>query len=240
MFVERETLIAWLAEGLSLEQIGRRVGLDHSTVGYWVKKHDLKATHADRCAPRGGIDRDVLKALAAQGLSMVDIAGRLNVGVSTVRYWAAKHELTVQTARGTRTRLAREAREAGFAVVVMRCRVHGDTKFRVHAYGRSRCLRCRSEAVVRRRRKVKRTLVAEAGGRCVLCGYNRCVEALEFHHLDRETKAFAISHRGVARALDSARREAAKCVLVCANCHAEVEAGHVSLASGQAMYHIPG
>lgn len=194
-----------------------------------VNKYDLRAAHSDRFSPKGGLSRDVLERFAEQGIPMVGIAQRLGVSVSTVRYWVTKHQLTMPTARGERTRRARAARDAGVNVAVMECPIHGETEFRIYAYGRSRCLRCRAEAVIRRRRKVKRILVEEAGGQCALCRYNRCVEALGFHHLEPSSKAFAISHRGVTRALDSARREAAKCVLLCANCHAEVEAGHVAL-----------
>jgi hypothetical protein len=64
-----------------------------------------------------------------------------------------------------------------------------------------RCAKCAGEAVSRRRRKVKRILVAEAGGMCRLCGYDRCIAALEFHHLDRADKRFSLSYRGVSRAL---------------------------------------
>ena len=63
-----------------------------------------------------------------------------------------------------------------------------------------------------------------------MCGYDRCVGALEFHHLVPAEKRFSLSHRGVARSLEKARAEASKCVLLCANRHAEVEAGLVSLA----------
>ena len=76
-----------------------------------------------------------------------------------------------------------------------------------------------------RRRRVKRILVAEHGGSCRLCGYSRSTVALQFHHVDPITKSFALSTQGVARSLEKAREEARKCVLVCANCHAEVEAG---------------
>lgn len=88
-----------------------------------------------------------------------------------------------------------------------------------------RCLKCRAEAVVARRRSVKATLVAEAGGGCALCGYSRSMAALQFHHLDAAAKEFHISHRGVTRSIAAARAEARKCVLLCANCHAEVGAG---------------
>ena len=86
-------------------------------------------------------------------------------------------------------------------------------------------MECRAEAVVRRRRKVKEILVVDAGGACVLCGYDRCVRALHFHHRKPEVKAFALSGRGYTRGIESLRVEAGKCVLLCSNCHAEVEGG---------------
>jgi hypothetical protein len=72
---------------------------------------------------------------------------------------------------------------------------------------------------------VKQILVEEAGGACALCGYDRHVGALQLHHIDRSTKRFSMSLRGVARSLERSQAEAAKCVLLCSNCHAEVEAG---------------
>ena len=82
-----------------------------------------------------------------------------------------------------------------------------------------------------RRRRMKETLVAEAGGACRICGYDRCLRAMQFHHLDPATKCFAVSQNGVTLALAAARAEASKCVLLCANCHAEVESGLVDLSS---------
>jgi hypothetical protein len=79
--------------------------------------------------------------------------------------------------------------------------------------------------VARRRRKVKTILVAEAGGACMLCGYDRHPGALQFHHRDPAQKRFSLSAQGVTRSLERAREEARKCALLCANCHAEVEAG---------------
>jgi hypothetical protein len=79
--------------------------------------------------------------------------------------------------------------------------------------------------VTARRRRVKQLLIEEAGGQCILCGYDRFPGALHFHHLDPAQKSFAVSLQGVTRSLEKARAEAAKCVLMCANCHAEVEGG---------------
>lgn len=71
-------------------------------------------------------------------------------------------------------------------------------------------------------------LVAEAGGGCSLCGYARYVGALHFHHVDPAAKSFEIGG-GATRSLARNRQEAAKCVLLCSNCHAEVEAGLISV-----------
>jgi hypothetical protein len=92
-----------------------------------------------------------------------------------------------------------------------------------------RCSRCRSEHVTERRRRVKLQLIREAGGACIICGYDRCPGALQFHHVEPSEKAFHISGRGVTRALEAARLEAQKCVLLCASCHAEVERGFADL-----------
>jgi hypothetical protein len=75
-----------------------------------------------------------------------------------------------------------------------------------------------------RRRTIKEILVREAGGRCQICGYDRYSAALQFHHVDPGAKSFGLALRGVTRSLDRCREEARKCVLLCANCHAEVEA----------------
>ena len=87
------------------------------------------------------------------------------------------------------------------------------------------------QRVAARRRRIKEILVAEAGGRCRVCGYDIYIGALQFHHQDPTAKRFTVSRGGTTGSLDSMREEARKCVLLCANCHAEVEAGLVLLAS---------
>ena len=76
---------------------------------------------------------------------------------------------------------------------------------------------------------MKQILVQEAGGACRACGYDRNVRGLHFHHLDPSLKRHEINARGAAMALELLRTEVRKCVLLCANCHAEVEAGLISL-----------
>lgn len=81
---------------------------------------------------------------------------------------------------------------------------------------------------IKRRREQKRKLIAHLGGKCVICGYDKYDGALEFHHVDPTLKEFQISHRQGA-AWAKVVMEAEKCVLLCSNCHREVEAGIVEL-----------
>ena len=119
------------------------------------------------------------------------------------------------------------------------CSSHGVTEFANYANGGGRyrwqCKRCIGEAVTRRHQKMRRTLIAEAGGACVLCGYDRCVFSLHFHHVDPATKSFQMTV-AVGRSLAAFRAEARKCVLLCANCHGEVEAGMVQSPPAGTVY----
>ena len=113
--------------------------------------------------------------------------------------------------------------------MVRHCRRHGWVPFGLYSAGPGRgerwsCTRCVGEAVTRRHQKVKATLVRENGGCCAVCGYGATPYNLHFHHVDPATKSFSVNMaRG--KSLATFRAEAAKCVLVCANCHGEIEAG---------------
>ena len=71
--------------------------------------------------------------------------------------------------------------------------------------------------------------VSYKGGCCQVCGYDRCIEALEFHHLDPSQKDFGISKKGYTRSWEKVKEEVEKCILLCANCHREAHAGKLQL-----------
>lgn len=227
MFVQRDDLKRWLEDGLSLNQISALTGRDASTVGYWIQKHGLVANGRAKFAARGGIGREELEPLVAGGATLREIAATLDRSIPTVRYWIAKHGL--EAPHAVRRREREIARADGRRTISGNCRVHGATTFVLGNSGRARCRQCRMDAVARWRRNTKAKLVAEAGGKCRLCGYDRCQAALEFHHLDPSSKSFALSVRGLTRSIEKLREEVAKCVLLCANCHAEVEVGQAQL-----------
>jgi transposase len=224
--VDREALAALVAEGMSLEKIARRFDRHPSTVSYWLAKHGLQAPYRDKHAAKSGIARERLEELVSAGWSIAQIAGELGRSKATVRHWLRKYGLrTANPSRRLSHPLVQAAKAAGLVSVSMTCPTHGETEFLIEGRGYYRCKRCRSAAVTNRRRRVKATLVAEAGGRCAVCGYDRCLAALSFHHLDPTQKRLHVSADGRCLAIETLRAEAGKCVLLCANCHAEVESG---------------
>lgn len=69
----------------------------------------------------------------------------------------------------------------------------------------------------------KLRLIEQMGSMCSRCGYARNFAALEFHHKDPQSKGFQLDLRSLSnRSWGSIRAEARKCILVCANCHAEI------------------
>jgi len=82
-------------------------------------------------------------------------------------------------------------------------------------------------------------VVAEAGGACCICGCASNMRVLHFHHLERTDKRLEISAKGVALSLETLRAEARECVLLCSNCHAEVEDGTASISAVALDGHPP-
>lgn len=84
-------------------------------------------------------------------------------------------------------------------------------------------------AVAKRRKKLRAMAREYKGGKCCICGYDKCQRALSFHHLDKDKKDFGLSAKGLTRSWDKIREEIDKCVLLCANCHMEVHDGLVKI-----------
>jgi hypothetical protein len=115
-------------------------------------------------------------------------------------------------------------------IVNTKCRVCGKEYF----YARRKGLRkykCRACVMKTHRELYKQKAIAYKGGKCVVCGYNKCFRALEFHHLDPTKKDFGISERGITWSWDRIVCELDKCILLCSNCHAELHSGLITLPS---------
>ena len=85
-------------------------------------------------------------------------------------------------------------------------------------------MKTKSEIITQFRQKRKRDLISLYGGKCSLCGYNKSIKALEFHHIKPQDKKYALG-TGNCHKLQDDLTEAKKCLLVCANCHREIHDG---------------
>jgi hypothetical protein len=95
------------------------------------------------------------------------------------------------------------------------------------AYNRKNRKRVNAYASKRRtERKIE--LVKLAGGKCIVCNYNRCLAALDFHHIDPKNKT-GIVGRLVGSDFKTRMEEIKKCVLLCCRCHREFHAGMIQL-----------
>ncbi len=144
------------------------------------------------------IEKTTLVRLLQQHPSTERVAKELNCSPGNVLYWERKYGLQPAFAscgNGRRTRSPEE----------------------MAAYMTSN--------PTLRRRNLKAKAIAFKGGKCMLCGYDQCNAALEFHRVDNRMKTFGLSRKGIIRSWDSIEKELDKCVLICANCHREVEAG---------------
>lgn len=105
-------------------------------------------------------------------------------------------------------------------IIFKECPKHGITEH-VLTNGAYKCKECRKKAVIDTRKKNKIKLVEYKGGKCEICGYDKCIDALEFHHLNPQEKEFGISCGNTLK-FETLKKEADKCILVCANCHREI------------------
>jgi len=88
----------------------------------------------------------------------------------------------------------------------------------------SKCKKCYVDYTRNRSRNNKNELIKYKGEKCIICGYNRCNDALDFHHLNSKNKEKQISYAKRWN-IEKAKKEADKCILVCNRCHKEIHAG---------------
>ena len=116
--------------------------------------------------------------------------------------------------------------------MIKKCEICGK-EFETIAGGNSRkyCFECspsypkggsRAKTISALRRAMKKEAVKRHGGKCEICGYDRCIDALTFHHLNPDEKEFGLAQSGITHSWEEYLAESQKCILVCANCHAEI------------------
>lgn len=116
----------------------------------------------------------------------------------------------------------------------MKCKICGESdpsKMMNKGGGRKSntlCKDCHNSNTINRGRKNKEVYIQYKGGKCQRCGYNKCLEALEFHHVEpahKDPTFQSMRYWGI----EKAKLELDKCSLLCSNCHRET---HVEIKMG--------
>ena len=95
----------------------------------------------------------------------------------------------------------------------------------------SECVVCFKKRMGSRHQEHKDMLIAELGGECMKCGYDRSARVLTFHHIDPKRKDFGIAKK-LSSHIDTLRKECKKCIILCPNCHAELHLGLWKIKNG--------
>lgn len=83
------------------------------------------------------------------------------------------------------------------------------------------CKECNRKHVNKSTRDYKKEIIEYMGGKCNICGYNKCIHALDIHHISPDKKDPNFKRlRRVLR--DNLKKELEGCILVCSNCHREI------------------
>jgi len=169
----------------------------------------------------------VARDLRSKGCSLNSIAKELGVAKSSVSMWVKDVPLTEEQRQELNKRLSPYQR--GYrrpkGLWSKRRREMGEEAWAEYQKQRNNRLNWRKRAknpekYVDRSTKLKQEIVAYKGGKCEICGYDKCVGALVFHHQNPEEKSFSISHHHGS--LERLKKEADKCLLLCSNCHREL------------------
>jgi hypothetical protein len=155
------------------------------------------------------MNKNKLIDLIERNFSTWKIAKETNKSQSTVRHWLKKFGLTTLKDK------------------VFKCKFCGETdKERFVHKGNgilstSKCKKCHNKKTTERFREYKKQAVEYKGGKCSVCGYDKCTGSLHFHHRNAEEKDPNWKQMK-SWSFDRIIEELDKCDLVCANCHGEL------------------
>ena len=173
--MNKQKLIEYVENGMSISQISKLESRGKTTVRYWLGKYQLKTKH--KTFKDGYVLNPILKidGKPIQNCSKCKVLLTEETG-----YW-------------------RESKNIWQA----------------------NCKKCHNKYSVERWQNNKKRAVDYKGGRCERCGYDKCIDALEFHHIDPSQKDKNFGNIKI-RKWDDQKKELDKCICVCSNCHREI------------------
>lgn len=151
------------------------------------------------------MEREELQKLIDKNFSIRDICKELDKSYSAVRHWLGKYGLKTKHRPFNVKDYTEEEKEL--------LRIKRNKRTTVSNRNRAR-------------ERKQQIIDTKFGGKCMACGYNRCSQALEFHHKNPDEKSFELNIAKLGQlSMETINDEVSKCVLLCANCHREAHYG---------------
>lgn len=174
------------------------------------------------------MQKEILYDKFNQGLSLRQIALDLNVSYNTIRYWAKKYGLKKKVQKQCIICLADlTGNQTKYCSNNCKAKAH---------YNKHKSNPNSYHSQTLRGLKRKMLFIKELGAACEICGYNKNLAALEFHHKDPSTKLLALDMRSLSNnALTTLRKELIKCRLLCSNCHKELHFPELFMSNVEAL-----
>jgi hypothetical protein len=159
------------------------------------------------------MDKEILSNLINQKYSQREIAKRLNISQSSVRWWLKKHNLN--TFKGPKGKFPKDY------VKDRKCKCGETDPDKFYGNKTQICSKCHNQYQIKKGRETTLRAKLYLGGKCVKCSYDKCIAALDIHHLDPTQKdPNFVGHRSWS--WKRLEKELETCILVCKNCHAEI------------------
>ena len=175
------------------------------------------------------MDKQKLIEYIEDGMSTSQISKLESKGKTTVRYWLDKYQLK------TKHKTFKDGYVLNPILKIDGKPIQNCSKCKVllteeTGYWRdskkvwlANCKKCHNSYNADRWKNSKKKAVEYKGGKCEKCGYNKCIDALEFHHIDPTQKDKNFGNLKL-RKWEDQKKELDKCICVCANCHREIHA----------------
>lgn len=215
-------------KGLTSKQIAQQLGIGTSTAKGHIRDYGLKTIFKKERIP---IDKEKLEKLIALNYSTYKIATELKCGQTNVRYWMNMFGLKTTPISKYGNKMTKY--KIGDEKVCPKCNrklLICKENFYIKKSGggvHPWCRECNNAISLSKQRDMKIKAVSIMGGACQICGYNKYVGALDFHHKDPNVKEYNISQLRTY-SFEKLKIELDKCLCVCRNCHAEIHAGLIN------------
>jgi hypothetical protein len=158
------------------------------------------------------MNKEELQELINQKLSINQLSKHFKKSKSTIIYWLKKFDLKT---------LYLQYNKGPDSLYCVVCKTSAKEDFYTKGYRRFKCKTCHKKRIKEKTDNRKIELINYKGGKCLTCGYDKCIAALEFHHRDPSQKDPDWS-KSRKHKFEKIKDELDKCDLLCANCHREV------------------